>query len=81
MAVGLKTGGRQRGTPNRITADLRKVLKVIIAAELEALPETLAQLPGKDRLELVLKLMPFVLPKVESISGKYDLDWLTNESD
>ena len=72
MAVGVKTGGRQRGTPNKVTADLRKVLKQIIAAELEALPSTLAQLPGKDRVELVLKLMPFVLPKIESIEGQYD---------
>ena len=72
MAVGIKTGGRKAGTPNKITADLRKVLKQIIAAELEALPETLAQLPGKDRVELVLKLMPFVLPKIESIEGQYD---------
>ena len=72
MAVGVKTGGRQRGTPNKVTADLRKVLKQIIAAELEALPQTLAQLPGKDRVELVLKLMPFCLPKIESIEGQYD---------
>ena len=73
MAVGVKTGGRQRGTPNKVTADLRKVLKQIIAAELEAFPKTLAQLPGKDRVELVLRLMPFVLPKVESNSANYDL--------
>ena len=72
MAVGVKTGGRQRGTPNKVTADLRKVLKQIIAAELEAFPKTLAQLPGKDRVELVLKLMPFCLPKIESIEGQYD---------
>ena len=81
MAVGVKTGGRKVGTPNKITADLRKVLKQVIAAELEGLSETLSQLPGKERVELVLRLMPFVLPKVESISGNYDLDWLTNESD
>ena len=77
MAVGVKTGGRQRGTPNRVTADLRKVLKQIIAAELEALPQTLAQLPGKDRVELVLKLMPFCLPKIESIEGQYDAELFT----
>lgn len=77
MAVGVKTGGRQRGTPNKVTADLRKVLKQIIAAELEALPQTLAQLPGKDRVELVLKLMPFCLPKIESIEGQYDAELFT----
>lgn len=80
MATGVKTGGRTKGTPNKITVELRKTLKRIIAAELDALPETLEQLPSKDRIELVLKLMPFCLPKVDSIGGQYDVDWTTRES-
>ena len=72
MAVGKKTGGRKAGTPNKISGEMRLLLKQIISDELEALPATLEQLPGKDRLEAVLKLMPFVLPKIESIEGQYD---------
>ena len=72
MAVGVKTGGRKVGTPNKVSAEMRLLLKQIISDELEALPATLEQLPGKDRLEAVLKLMPFVLPKIESIEGQYD---------
>ena len=72
MAVGVKTGGRKVGTPNKVSAEMRQLLKQIISDELEALPATLEQLPGKDRLEAVLKLMPFVLPKVESIDCGYD---------
>ena len=72
MAIGRKTGGRKAGTPNKISGEMRLLLKQIISDELEALPETLEQLPGKDRLEAVLKLMPFVLPKIESIEGQYD---------
>jgi hypothetical protein len=72
---GKKTGGRTVGTPNKVTSELRKTLKSIIAAELDALPETLADLPARERLDLVIKLLPFCLPKVNTISGTYDRDW------
>lgn len=73
--VGQKTGGRAAGTPNKITGELRKTLKGIIANELDALPETLGALPPKERLELLIKLLPFCMPKVDSISGTYDSAW------
>jgi hypothetical protein len=72
---GQKTGGRVVGTPNRITIELRKTLKSIIADELDALPGTLAELPSKERLELLIKLLPFCMPKVDSIGGTYDTGW------
>jgi hypothetical protein len=73
--VGKKTGGRTPGTPNKVTSELRKTLKGIIAAELDALPTTLADLPARERLELLVKLLPFCMPKVDSIGGTYDSDW------
>jgi hypothetical protein len=70
-----KTGGRKVGTPNKVTSELRKTLKSIVAAELDELPQTLADLPARERLELLIKLLPFCLPKVNTISGTYDRDW------
>jgi hypothetical protein len=72
---GKKTGGRSAGTPNKVTSELRKTLKQIIAAELDVLPETLGELPARERLELLIKLMPFCLPKVNTIGSTYDRDW------
>jgi hypothetical protein len=72
---GKKTGGRVAGTSNRVTSELRKTLKGIIASELESLPTTFEQLQPKERLELVIKLLPFCMPKVNSIGGSYDSDW------
>jgi hypothetical protein len=72
---GQKTGGRVAGTPNKITIELRKSLKGIIAAELESIPATLEQLPAKERLELVIKLLPFCMPKINPIAGVYDTGW------
>jgi hypothetical protein len=79
--VGKKTGGRVAGTPNKVTSELRKSLKSIIAAELDALPVTFAELPPKERLELLIKLLPFAMPRVDSISGAYDKDWGTLDNE
>ncbi len=38
---GKKTGGREKGTPNRLTKELRTVLRDMIVAELDVLPKTL----------------------------------------
>ncbi len=70
-----KTGGRVAGTPNKITIELRKTLKDIVAGELESLPGTLGELPPKERLEMLVKLLPFCMPKVNSIEGAYDTGW------
>jgi hypothetical protein len=68
MAQGYKTGGRQKGTPNKLTKEMRDVLKGVVAEELEGLPQRFDELDTKDRLELFIKLLPFVLPKTQSIS-------------
>ena len=72
MAIGKKTGGRVLGTPNKVTRDLRNSLKNIIFTELENLPELLIKMEAKDRIEFLIKLMPFTLPKVEAV--KHDVN-------
>lgn len=76
--TGTKTGGRKAGTPNKVTKELRETLKSIIGKELDTIPATLDKLTPKDRLEVVLKLMPYCMPKLETINGSYDqslIDW------
>lgn len=62
-----------------ITKDLRKKLKAIVSTELEKLPDTLENMEPKERLEYVLKLMPFVVPKVKTVSHTsgepFQTDW------
>lgn len=67
MAAGIKTGGRTKGTPNRMTKEIRAVLKDVIGEQLESIPDVLATLEPKDKLEFIIKLMPYVLPKVEAV--------------
>lgn len=68
MAKGVKTGGREQGTPNRLTQELRDVLKGIIDNELQHLPERLDKLDDRQRLDVVLKLLPYILPRVEQVA-------------
>jgi hypothetical protein len=63
--TGKKYGGREAGTPNRLTKELRAALKNILHQEIELLPSHFNKLEPKDRLELLVKLLPFALPKVE----------------
>lgn len=66
--TGKKYGGRQKGTPNKLTKEIRTVLKDLIYKELDEIQEHLDSLEPKQRIELVIKLIPYVLPKVDSIS-------------
>lgn len=68
---GNTTRPRADKAPGIITRDLRTGLKDIVAAELERLPEYLRNLDEEKRISLVLKLLPYVLPKVESVSPSY----------
>ena len=70
--TGLKYGGRQKGTPNRLTKELRAILKEALHKELESIGERLEQLEPKERLEVLIKLMPFVFPKMNTMSHSMD---------
>ncbi len=74
MARGFKTGGRQAGQPNKLTAELREILSDIIKEELEALPDRLNELETKDRLVLLEKFTAYVLPKMETGSEHSQLE-------
>jgi len=47
--------------------DLRDRLKTIVEKELARLPETLEGLTAKERLDVILKLMPLVVPKSKPV--------------
>jgi hypothetical protein len=72
MAKGVKTGGREKGTPNKLTKELRRVLKDLLHQELEKLPDHLDSLESKERLDILVKLMPYAMPKVEAIHYNRD---------
>ena len=60
-----------------MTKELRSVLKDILYQELEEVQERFKLLEPKERIELLIKLMPYALPKLTSISHTINepLDW------
>lgn len=68
MAVGVKTGGRAKGTPNRMTKELREVLKAVLYEEINNIPDLLNGLTPKERIDALIRLAPYVLPKVYNVS-------------
>lgn len=63
MAKGFKTGGRTKNTPNKLTQDIRDSLILILNNEVEKLPILINELPTRERVFLLAKLLPLILPK------------------
>jgi predicted ATP-grasp superfamily ATP-dependent carboligase len=63
-----KTGGRGKGTPNKVTADLRTWVSELLDNSREQLETDLGTLEPKDRLVILEKLMQYVIPKQQSVS-------------
>jgi hypothetical protein len=60
---------KNKSKEQTLTTELRDTLKTIMQNEIEKLPETLEQLEPKERLNVICKLMPFVFPKVNTVSS------------
>lgn len=72
MANGYKTGGRSKDTPNKLTKEIRDSLILILNDEIEKLPLLINELPTKDRVFLLAKLLPLVIPKAITIDNNID---------
>lgn len=62
----MKKGGRTAGTPNKITATIREKLQLILDDCIEDL--NIRELSKKERIELIGKILPFLIPKLNSIT-------------
>jgi hypothetical protein len=64
----LKASKAQAEYNKPLTGCIRDNLKQLLQKELEQLPGTLKELEPAQRLNVLCKLMPYVLPKVESVT-------------
>ncbi|MBK9401754.1 MAG: hypothetical protein IPN36_13155 [Bacteroidetes bacterium] len=53
-----------------LTGNIRDTLKEMMQKEIEQLPDTLKELDPVQRLNILCKLIPYVLPKVESVTHR-----------
>jgi len=66
MAKGHKTGGRTKGTPNKLTSEIRDRFKDILSDNLEQFQNDLNDLEPKERLKILIELTKFVLPTLKA---------------
>jgi hypothetical protein len=64
----VKTGGRAKGTPNKVTTEIKDVFKEIIECNLSQIETDIMELSPKDRIDVILKLSEYVLPKLQRSS-------------
>ena len=74
MAQGAKTGGRQAGTPNRTTTEIREHYQNLIAENLEQLNKDLKELEPLQRLKMIIELSKFVVPTLKAIESNNQND-------
>lgn len=67
MAKGKKTGGRKPGTPNKASTITRDIINEIAEGIRPNITRDLAALDPKDRLTIWLKLIEFIVPKLQSV--------------
>lgn len=79
---GQKTGGRQKGTPNKVTSDIRQAYRQIIEDNLPNVDKWLKKI-AEDRPEralmFIIRLSDYVIPKMQSIQFTDDFDNMSDD--
>ena len=60
--------GRPKGAVNKTTAETKELLQKIVSNELEGIAERLEQLDNKERIDAVIKLLPYIVPRQTEVS-------------
>jgi hypothetical protein len=53
------------------TKDIRQMLKDLVKTEIQSLPQMLDKLDERERVFFLVKILPYVLPKVEAVSSDF----------
>ena len=72
-----KTGGRKKGTPNKISGTIKDWISNLIDNNRKQVEADLKQIKPVERLLFLEKLLGFVVPKQQNISTKIDFDNMT----
>ena len=60
--------GRPKGSLNKSTAETKELLQKIVSNELEGIAERLEKLDNKERIDAVIKLLPYIVPRQTEVS-------------
>ena len=74
-----KTGGRQAGTPNKVTETLKEFVVNLLDDNREQIKDDLKALRPKDRLAVLERFMQYVIPKQQAVNADVDFNELSKE--
>lgn len=75
-----KTGGRKKGTPNKVTSEIKDWVTSLVWRERRQLEDDLKKLEPKDRLAFMERLLSYVIPKQGSTHTTIDINKLPEEA-
>jgi len=67
MPKGIKYGGREKGTPNKVPVNIRDKFKALIENNLEQIESDLAMLKPAERIKALTELSKFCLPTLKAV--------------
>lgn len=71
--------GRPKGTPNKVTSELKTWVQQLIDGNRKQLEKDLKNLDPVERWKIIEKLMCYTLPRMSSVEAKVEFDKLTDE--
>lgn len=72
--------GRPKGKPNKVTGEVREWIRALIDKQRPQLEKDLKALDPAERWRIIEKLMSYVVPKMQSVEAKIDLNSLSDEA-
>ena len=67
-----KTGGRKKGTPNRITAETRNWLQKFLKGKRADIVEAWDKLKPVEKIEAYQKLLSYIVPKQQAATAELE---------
>jgi hypothetical protein len=64
-----KLGGRSKGSENKVTSDVRQAYADLLNNNLDKLQNDLDSLKPYQRLQVILKLSEFVVPRLQNVEA------------
>lgn len=69
-----RMGGRAKGTPNKTTKEVKEWVNDILEGDRSRFIEQLHNLEGDDYIKHYISLLPYVVPKMQSVDVKATIE-------
>lgn len=70
--------GRPKGTPNKLTSTVREWIAELIDSNRDQVEKDLKALKPIERVQMIERLMQYVVPKRQAVSAAIDFSQLTD---